>query len=83
MVVARRQALVQLTDALLAALDERAARAGRSRSELIREAVEQYLGDAREREIDEAILAGYRRIPPADLFDTEAAGRDLVAEEPW
>ena len=42
MVVARKQTLVQLSDALVAALDERAARDRRSRSDLIREAVEQY-----------------------------------------
>ncbi len=41
MVVARTQTLVQLNDELLGLLDERAARERRSRSALIREALEQ------------------------------------------
>ncbi|TMK34511.1 MAG: ribbon-helix-helix protein, CopG family, partial [Actinobacteria bacterium] len=39
MVMARRQTLIQLDDARIAALDQRAAASGRSRSDLIREAV--------------------------------------------
>ena len=38
--MARRQTLIQLDDARLAALDERAAASGRSRSDLIREAID-------------------------------------------
>jgi metal-responsive CopG/Arc/MetJ family transcriptional regulator len=41
--VTRTQTLVQLTEALLRRLDERAAREGRSRSALIRDAIEAYL----------------------------------------
>src|SRR5690242_3122882 len=43
MMMARTQTLVQLSDDLLERLDRLRDRAGRSRSELIREAVEQYL----------------------------------------
>jgi metal-responsive CopG/Arc/MetJ family transcriptional regulator len=43
MAMSRRQTLVQLSDELLAQLDERVAREGRSRSDLIREAVSGYL----------------------------------------
>ena len=56
--VARRQTLVQLSDELLAALDERVARDGRSRSEVIREAVVSYLADDREADIDRRIVDG-------------------------
>ncbi|MGH3051052.1 MAG: CopG family transcriptional regulator, partial [Gaiellaceae bacterium] len=42
--MARRQTLIQLDDARLAALDERAAASGRSRSELVREAIDLLLG---------------------------------------
>jgi metal-responsive CopG/Arc/MetJ family transcriptional regulator len=83
MVMARRQTLVQFTDDLLASLDEFAVRSGRSRSELIRDAVEQYLHEQREVEIDEAIAEGYSRIPPPDPAEAYADARRLVAEEPW
>jgi len=63
MVVARQQTLVQLTDELAALLDARAARTGRSRSALIREAITQYLRDDLEAAIDAAIVEGYTRIP--------------------
>ena len=49
--MARTQTLVQLNDELLALLDERAARERRSRSTLIREALEMFLRD----EIDGAV----------------------------
>jgi hypothetical protein len=42
--VARRQTLIELDDARLAALDERAAASGRSRSDLVREAIDLLLG---------------------------------------
>jgi predicted transcriptional regulator len=84
MVVPRRQTLVQLSDELLALLDERAARTGRSRSELIRTAIERELAADREAAIDAAIVEGYRRIPPQehDLW-AEASAKRSVAAEPW
>lgn len=80
--MARTQTLVQLTDELVALLDERAARERRSRSTLIREAIEQYLHDEREAEIDRQIAEAYRRIPQEEFDYTESAQR-LIAEEPW
>jgi Arc/MetJ-type ribon-helix-helix transcriptional regulator len=56
--------MVQLTDELVKLLDQRAARDGTSRSQLIRDAVDAYLRDDREAEIDRQIIEGYRRIPP-------------------
>jgi predicted DNA-binding protein len=86
MVMARTQTLVQLTDELVALLDESAARQGRSRSDLIREAIESFLAEDAEAEISRRIVEGYERIPQADDgLDRWArrAARDLVEEETW
>ena len=84
MLVARRQTLVQLSDELLAALDERAVRAGASRSQLIREAIEAYLETGRDAEIDAAIIEGYTRIPPDDDPWLGALARESARNlPPW
>lgn len=81
--VARTQTIVQLTDDLLAALDARREREGRSRSELIREAIEAYLAADREAAIDRAILDGYTRVPPAENLGAAWSARTTIAAEPW
>ncbi|HET7045943.1 MAG TPA: ribbon-helix-helix domain-containing protein [Gaiellaceae bacterium] len=81
--MARQQTLVQLSDDLVAALDERAARLGTSRSHLIREAIEAYLHDEREAAIDRAIVEGYTRIPDEPDPWVELWARRSIAEEPW
>jgi metal-responsive CopG/Arc/MetJ family transcriptional regulator len=83
--MARAQTLVQLTDELLELLDERAARERRSRSTLIREAIEDYLSDDLQAEIDRRIVEGYRRLPQTDEEDAWAEANALAAirEEPW
>ena len=82
--MSRRQTLVQLSDELLAVLDERAARTGRSRSDLIRAAIERDLAEEREAAIDRAIVEGYTRIPPPDHDPwAEASAKRSVAAEPW
>jgi predicted DNA-binding protein len=84
MAVARRQTLVQLSDELLALLDQRAARTGRSRSDLIRSAIERELAEDREAAIDAAIVEGYGRIPPRqDDPWAEASAKRSIADEPW
>ena len=85
MVVARTQTLVQLTDALLVRLDERARSEGRSRSTLIREAIEEYLHDELEAELDRRIVEGYTRVPQTPLEDAWALAnaREAIREEPW
>lgn len=83
MVMARTQTIVQLTDELLAALDEQAVRTGRSRSEIIRAAIESYLAEAVAEEIDRRIVEGYRRTPQEDDPWLEALARDSIAREPW
>lgn len=81
----RTQTLVQLTDDLLQRLDERAARERRSRSTLIREAIEDYLSDDLKAEVDRRIVDGYRRLPQTDDEDAwaEANARAAIREEPW
>ncbi|HYJ21113.1 MAG TPA: CopG family transcriptional regulator [Solirubrobacterales bacterium] len=83
--MARTQTLVQLSDELLCRLDERAAREGRSRSALIRDAIEAYLHDEAKARIDREIIEGYERIPTTDeeMEIAEASAREGVEEEPW
>lgn len=81
----RTQTLVQLNDELLRRLDERAAREGRSRSALIREAIEAHLHDEERARIDREIVAGYERIPttPEEMAAAEREAREAIREEPW
>ena len=83
--VSRTQTLVQLTADLLRRLDERAAREGRSRSSLIRDAIEAYLRDEERDRITREIIEGYERIPPTEeeMKMAEANAREAVEEEPW
>ncbi len=82
--MARKQALVQLSDELLALLDERAAKSGRSRSEIIRSAIERELAEEREAAIDKAIVDGYKRIPPPENDPwAEASAIESIRAEPW
>ncbi len=85
MPVSRTQTLVQLSEDLLRRLDERAAREGRSRSALIRDAIEAYLYDEENARIDREIREGYERIPPseADHRAAEREAREAIREEPW
>jgi hypothetical protein len=64
-VMARAQTLVQLTHDLVALLDEEAAERGLSRSALIREVPTEHLDERRQVSVSEAIVDGYRRVPPA------------------
>jgi len=84
MLVARRQTIVQLSDELVALLDERAARRGVSRSQLIRTAIEAYIASDEDAAIDAAIVEGYTRIPPPDHDPwAEAAAIESIRAEPW
>ena len=83
MLMARKQTLVQLSDELVAALDERAAHRGTSRSELIRAAIEQYLAGDRDAAIDAAIVAGYTRIPAEEDPWALAAAIESIRAEAW
>jgi metal-responsive CopG/Arc/MetJ family transcriptional regulator len=78
----RTQTLVQFSDDLLDRLDRYRAREGRSRSDVVRDAVERYLAADREAEIDRLLVDGYTRTPPNDVWG-DAAARQMIAAEPW
>ena len=82
MAMARTQTLVQLNDELLDRLDAYRKRAGRSRSDVVREAIERYLAADREAEIDRLIVEAYTRQPPQDVWGKRTAEL-LIAAEPW
>lgn len=71
---ARTQTMVQLNERLLNLLDRRAAKAGVSRSQLIREAIEAYLASDRQAAIDREIIAGYTRMPQGGEYDADEWG---------
>jgi metal-responsive CopG/Arc/MetJ family transcriptional regulator len=85
MPMSRTQTLVQLNEDLLRRLDERAAREGRSRSALIRDAIDGYLYDEENARINREIREGYERFPETDeeMRWAEASAREGVEEEPW
>jgi metal-responsive CopG/Arc/MetJ family transcriptional regulator len=83
MVVARKQVLVQLSDELVASLDRRARQRAVSRSQLIREAVEQLVAD--ELAAERAYVESYTRFPQEDDPEADIAtiltSRDMDEEE--
>lgn len=82
--MARPQTIVQLIDELLTELDAlRAQTPGRSRSELIREALEADILQRRSAAIEPAIVDGYTRVPPEEDFGAMAATRASIGAEPW
>jgi predicted transcriptional regulator len=78
--MARRQVLVQLDDAHVAALDRVAQAFDESRSELVRRAIERYLDAVGEGVEDLRYADAYRRLPE-DL--EEDAGLRRLALEAW
>lgn len=80
--MARRQTLVQLSDDLVERLDRFHERHERSRSDVVREAVERYLAEDREAEIDRLVVEAYRRRPQEEVWG-DAAARGMVDAEPW
>jgi metal-responsive CopG/Arc/MetJ family transcriptional regulator len=81
--MARRQTLIQLDDARLAALDERAAAVGCSRSELIREAIDLLLETGSSAAIDAAIVTGYEQLPPDQDGWALQSALAAIKAEPW
>ncbi len=74
--------MVQLTDELIGELDAEAHRRGLSRSALIREVLDAYLGGLRSLDVGRRIVAGYTAVPQAtpdawgavDRFSDRGAG---------
>lgn len=83
MVMSRNQTLVQLNDRLLSALDQVVANTGRSRSDLIRDAISRYLSDVIATDDDRRLVEGYRRVPPVEDAWARASAAAMIAEEPW
>jgi metal-responsive CopG/Arc/MetJ family transcriptional regulator len=81
----RKRVMVQLDELVLEVLNQRAATGGRSRDDLIREAVEHHFKKDIEARIDAVIVEGYQRVPDDGEFDAlaEANARRLIAEELW
>ena len=78
--MARRQVLVQLDDAQVAALDRLAVAADDSRSELIRRAIDRYVEAVGEAVADIRYAEAYERVPE-DL--EEFAGLRAISAEAW
>lgn len=75
--------MVQLTDDLVARLDDEAEARGISRSALIRDAIEAGLAESHEAELSRRIVAGYARIPqgrPDEWGDLEAMAQQSSTE---
>lgn len=79
----KKPVLVQFTDELIQDLDQMGARQHRSRSAIVREAVQRYITRESEEYKDQLLIEAYGRIPDASDSWAEAAARDLVEEEPW
>lgn len=81
-VMARRQVLVQLDDALIESLDSLAAELGTNRSELLRRGARAVLSAAALRRADDRLVAAYRTEPQEPNLITAAArlARDTSPE---
>ena len=75
--VFHKKTSIQLPDAQVTALDERAADRGCSRDEIVEEAVIHYLADR-----GDVARADHHRIRPEDIWGRGTADR-VVEAEPW
>jgi Arc/MetJ-type ribon-helix-helix transcriptional regulator len=81
-----QQVAVRLPVDLLATVDRLvAAGAYPSRAAAVRAGLEAIAEAERRRQIDDAIVEGYRRRPPTSSEDAAALSslRDAIADEPW
>lgn len=66
--------MVQLTDDMVAMLDQRAAQEGVSRSQVIREAIVAFFESGRSAAIDRQIVESYNRMPQGGAYDADEWG---------
>lgn len=66
--------MVQLTDRLIFLLDERAAREGTSRSQVIRDAIVAFFDADRSAAVDRQLVEGYTRMPQSGSYDEDEWG---------
>jgi Arc/MetJ-type ribon-helix-helix transcriptional regulator len=84
--MATEQIAVRLPEELLAEVDKLVARGVyESRAAAVRAGLEAVAESERRREIDRAVLAGYRRIPASEAEPESAVAslRDAILDEPW
>lgn len=81
-----QQIAVRIPDDLAAELQRLVDRgAHATTAEAVRAGIRLVVAHERRKQVDAAIVDGYRRHPPtaADEGWADAAGRDMIAEEPW
>ena len=80
------QIAIKLADGVVKEIDRLVVR-GRfeNRTDAVRSAVDRMLRELRDRDLTEAILEGYRRMPSqdADQAWAEESTRAMIEEEPW
>jgi len=84
--VATEQIAVRLSGELVRGLDDLVTSGVyESRAAAVRAGIEAVTALQRRHQIDQAILDGYRRLPPTEAEGAAAAAslRDAIAEEPW
>jgi Arc/MetJ-type ribon-helix-helix transcriptional regulator len=84
--VATQQIAVRLPEELLAEVDELVARGiYDSRAAAVRAGLEAVADSERRRQIDRAVIDGYRRIPAGETEHVAgvASLRDAILDEPW
>lgn len=83
--MARKPVLLHLSAEELARLDALVAEKGRSRSAVVRDAIERYVTQESIAEKERRYAEGYRQMPPDGEFDEWAREglTRLVDEEPW
>jgi Arc/MetJ-type ribon-helix-helix transcriptional regulator len=84
--VATQQIAVRLPEELLAEVDELVARGiYDSRAAAVRAGLEAVADSERRRQIDRAVIDGYRRIPTGETEHVAAVAslRDAILDEPW
>lgn len=83
MVIARKQVLVQLDDALIDRLDRLARELGTNRSELLRRGAHAVLEAEDLAGADRELVAAYQRDPPDPAFVRSAARLAARTAAPW
>ncbi len=84
--MATEQIAVRLPEELLAEVDELVARGiYDSRAAAVRAGLEAVADSERRRQVDRAVVEGYRRIPAAETEHEGAVAslRDAIVDEPW
>ncbi len=76
---------ISLPEALLERIEQEREATGESRSEFLRRALEVYLRQKRERELEEQYIRGYQKYPETkeEIASAEATLHEAFADSPW